>query len=75
MKSIGDVACYAEDQGYLSYNQALTQFENDKIIPGYERHVLELYEGIGKDYGWSEITCKIFEGFIEKYNADFIVLD
>jgi hypothetical protein len=29
----------------------------------------------GKDYGWSEITCKIFDGFIEKYNADFIVLD
>lgn len=75
MKSIGDVACYAEDQGYLFYNEALEQFEKDKIIPGYETPVLELYEGIGRDYEWADITCKIFDGFIKKYNVKSIVLD
>jgi hypothetical protein len=75
MKTIADVACYAEEQGYLSYNQALAQFEKDGIIPGYEEHVLDVYDGIGNTYGWSEITCKIFDGFIEAYNVDSVSLD
>ena len=40
---IGDVACFAERENILDYNQAINQFEKDSIIPGYETHVKEIW--------------------------------
>lgn len=72
---IGDVACFAERENILDYNQAINQFEKDKIIPGYETCVKEIYKGIGKDYGWSDVSCEIFDKFVETHGEVTIILD
>lgn len=75
LKSIGDIACFAEEQNIISYNRALDLFAKDKIIPGYECPTLDIYYNIGKDYGWSDISTNIFNLFVEKFGEQTILRD
>lgn len=68
LNSVSDVAAFAESMGKgYNYNGVLTMMEEDHIIPFYERKTLEVYKGIGKDYGWSESLCEIFDAYVEKH--------
>lgn len=65
LNSVADVASFSESLGY-SYNSVLSMMENDSIIPFYESKTLDIYKGIGKDYGWHEDLCIIFDAYVEK---------
>lgn len=67
LNSVADVAAFAEsmDKDY-HYNGVLALMEKDRIIPFYESKTLEIYKGVGKDYGWSETLCEIFDAYVEK---------
>lgn len=68
LKSVSDVAAFAETLGKdYHYNGVLTLMEKDHILPFYERKTLEIYKGIGKDYGWSEALCEIFDAYVDKH--------
>ena len=68
LNSVADVAAFAESMGKdYHYNGVLDLMEKDRILPFYERKTLEVYKGIGKDYGWSEALCEIFDAYVEKH--------
>lgn len=70
LNSISDVASFAETLGKdYHYNGVLTMMEKDRIIPFYEQKTLDVYKGVGKDYGWSETLCEIFDAYVEKNGA------
>jgi hypothetical protein len=58
-----DLLHYACTIGY-HWNQAHDILVKDEVPPMYESRTTELYEGVGDDYGWSEDTCKIVNGFL-----------
>lgn len=74
MYEIADVAMHAETNFDISYNDALNLFEKDRIIPGYETPVKEIYKGIGKDYGWSDLSTQIFDSFVKEHGEQTIIL-
>jgi hypothetical protein len=61
-----DLLAYAETIG-IDWNNAINIMEADRVRPRYDMgNQLEIYPGIGKSYGWSEDSCKIVDGFMEK---------
>lgn len=65
LNSVADVAAFASTLGYC-YNSVLSMMEKDSIIPFYEQKTLDVYKGVGKDYGWSDDLCKIFDAYVEE---------
>lgn len=74
MIEIGDIAIFAEKHFDISYNAALSLFEKDKIIPGYETKYRDIYKDVGIDYGWSEMTTNIFNKYVECFGDQTIIL-
>ena len=67
MIDMGDLLNYAVQIGY-DWNQTCDLLDRDGIRPMHEIHTTELYFGAGKDYGWSEDSIRIVEGFLTKHN-------
>jgi hypothetical protein len=68
LNSVADVAAFAESMGKgYHYNGVLVLMEKDHVIPFYEQKTMDVYKGIGKDYGWSEALCEIFDAYVEKH--------
>jgi len=68
MKSVYDVASFAEKLGY-SYNQVINMMEKSGVVPFYEQKTLTIYTGVGKDYGWSEKLSDIFDAYVKENGA------
>lgn len=68
MTEYSDIAAWAETNGYGNYNYILSLMEKSKMIPGYERKTMEIYEGVGKDYGYNEELCKILDSYVKLCN-------
>lgn len=63
----GDLLHYASSIGF-NWNQAHEILVNDEVPPMYESNSTDLYPGVGNDYGWSEDSIKIVEGFLKDKN-------
>lgn len=74
MIEIGDIAIFAEKHFDISYNAALSLFEKDRVIPGYETKYREIYKNVGTDYGWSELTTNIFNKYVEIFGDTVLLL-
>lgn len=59
----GDLLCHAEKLGY-SWNTAHDILVDDEVPPMYESYQRDIYVGMGPDYGWSEDSCKIVDGYL-----------
>lgn len=71
LNSVFDVAEFAEKFGF-NYNEFINLMEKSKIIPFYERKVLEVYIGVGKDYGWSEEVSNVFDKYVEENGTQML---
>lgn len=71
LNSIYDVAVFAEKFGF-NYNDFINLMEKSKIIPFYERKVLEVYIGVGKDYSWSEDVSNVFDKYVEENGSQML---
>ncbi len=63
----GDLLRYATTIGF-HWNQAHDILVKDEVCPMDESESMDLYPGVGKDYGWSEDSIKIVEGFLRDNN-------
>ena len=67
MIDMGDLLHYAVSIGF-DWNQTCDLLDRDGVRPVYETKTTDLYFGVGKDYGWSEDSTRIVEGFLTKHN-------
>lgn len=70
--SVFDVAEFAERKCNINYNAFINLMEKSKIIPFYERKVLEIYKDVGKDYGWSQEVTDVFNKYIEENGSQIL---
>lgn len=70
--SVFDVAAFAEEKLDIDYNKFIDLMEESKIIPFYERKVLEIYKDIGKDYGWLQEVTDVFNKYIEENGSQIL---
>jgi len=68
MTEYSDIAAWAETNGFSNYNYILSLMEKSKMIPGYERKTMEIYEGVGKDYGYDQELCEILDSYVNLCN-------
>ena len=69
MKSIYDLASYAEKFGY-SYNHVIGMMEESGLVPFYERKTIAIYKGVGNDYGWDKDLCFIFDEYVKEHGNE-----
>lgn len=67
MVDMGDLLHFAEEIG-IDWNTGCDLLDRDGVRPCYESKTTDLYIGVGKDYGWSEDSTRIVEGFLKKHN-------
>ena len=68
-----DLLHYASKIGY-NWNQAHDILVKDGVPPMYETRERTLYLGGGDEYGYSEDTCKIIDGFLNENNITEITI-
>lgn len=64
---IGDLLSFASSIG-INWNVACDVLADDGVNPMYESNSTDLYPGVAKDYGWSETSERIVEGFLAANN-------
>lgn len=64
---MGDLLHYAVSIGF-DWNTTCDLLDRDGVRPMYETKTTDLYIGVGADYGWSEDSTCIVEGFLKDKN-------
>lgn len=64
---MGDLLRYAVSIGF-NWNTTCDLLDRDGVRPMYETKTTDLYIGVGADYGWSEDSTRIVEGFLKDRN-------
>ena len=62
-----DLLHFAVEIG-IDWNTACDIMDRDEVRPMYECNQVDIYPGMGKDYGWSEESSRIVDGFMAKHN-------
>lgn len=64
---MGDLLHYAVSISF-DWNTTCDLLDRDGVRPMYETKTTDLYIGVGADYGWSEDSTRIVEGFLKDKN-------
>ena len=74
MLTYADVAVWADENKLGYYNAILSMMEESGMIPGYEAKTWDLYQGVGKDYGYTEELSDILDAFVKANGPQKILL-